>query len=410
MERIAAIKGGETTIRAQWTSIAAISVAAAQACQLLDVTQRTVASVISTLVQGRQTNQSALHATAWSPDSRFLALAFADNSVRLWDVKESRSCEPVFRDHFASNIRSLEFAPEFRNGWCSGEHSIWTVRVWSLETLGSDSRTDSVGIRLVPLPAADFVMGLYPGPQLRKWLGRATGNTLSIREREQPQHWVRISRPFYLGQHEVTVKQFRTFVEATNYKTTAESNGLGGKHLDAGVRKGRSRNWASKPEYTWRTPGFAQTDEHPVVQVSWDDAQAFCRWLSEREGAVYRLPTEAEWEYACRAGQEANVFNARTKGLYATDEESKGNFADQSLRREFGQYDAAGGHDVGFPWTAPVGRFNLNDFGLYDMQGNVFEWCSDWFDPDYYSVAPASDPPGPPSGTERVGVAGCFRE
>ena len=111
---------------------------------------------------------------------------------------------------------------------------------------------------------------------------------------EHPQHRVRITQAFYLGTHHVTVGQFRRFVADDDYKTDAEKDGKGGFGTDD------EGHWARKPEYTWRNPGFAQTDEHPVVNVSWNDATAFCQWLSRKEGNTYRLPTEAEWEYAYR--------------------------------------------------------------------------------------------------------------
>ena len=107
---------------------------------------------------------------------------------------------------------------------------------------------------------------------------------------------MRITRPFYLGVYEVTVGQFRQFVEATDYRTEAERDGEGGWGWTGKKWDGR------KPEFTWRNIGIPQPDAYPVVNVSWNDAVAFCQWLSGKEGRTYRLPTEAEWEYACRAG------------------------------------------------------------------------------------------------------------
>jgi formylglycine-generating enzyme required for sulfatase activity len=128
---------------------------------------------------------------------------------------------------------------------------------------------------------------------------------------EKPRHRVRITRPFYLGATEVTVGQFRKIVEATGYRTEAERDGKGGEGWNE-----VDRTFEMNPRYTWRNPGFTQTDECPVVVVSWNDAIAFCNKLSEMDGLKpyyrfaageqsggdgYRLPTEAEWEYACRA-------------------------------------------------------------------------------------------------------------
>ena len=114
---------------------------------------------------------------------------------------------------------------------------------------------------------------------------------------ERPQHKVEITRPFYMGVSPVTRGQFAAFVDTEHYKTEAEVDGQGGFGFNAAAGK-----WEVNPEYTWRHPGFDQTDEHPVVTVSWNDAVSFCTWLSKKEGKTYELPTEAEWEYSCRAG------------------------------------------------------------------------------------------------------------
>ena len=126
-----------------------------------------------------------------------------------------------------------------------------------------------------------------------------------------------------------------------------------------------------------------------MVCVSWNDAQAFCDWLSKKEGKKYRLPTEAEWEYACRTGtttpfyfgNSLNSDNANYNGDYPYGTTTKG------------------------PWlkcTTPVGTYKPNAFGLYDMHGNVWQWCQDWHELYYYTNSPPSDPPGPNAGTFRV--------
>ena len=114
---------------------------------------------------------------------------------------------------------------------------------------------------------------------------------------EKPQHLVSIPNPFAISRCEITVGQFRQFVQETNYRTSAENNSKGCLSWYAG-KKDVKRSW----KFNWRNPGFAQNDNHPVVCIFWDDAQAYVKWLSHRTGAVYRLPTEAEWEYVARAG------------------------------------------------------------------------------------------------------------
>src|SRR5262249_8420067 len=115
---------------------------------------------------------------------------------------------------------------------------------------------------------------------------------------ETPQHLVKLTKPYRIAAHEVTVAQFRQFVEAAKYKTDAEKDGQGGQVID------RKRNaFVHDRKTSWRNPGpYQARDDHPVTQVSWNDAEAFCKWLSDREDVKYRLPTEAEWEFACRGG------------------------------------------------------------------------------------------------------------
>lgn len=205
-------------------------------------------------------------------------------------------------------------------------------------------------------------------------------------ESERPPHRVRITRDFRISRCEVTVGQFRQFVEQTRYVTEAERSGRGCNRLD--VRTGRV---VREPHCVWRSPGFAQSDDHPVVCVSWQDACAFCQWLSAETGQRCRLPTEAEWEYCCRAGSRT-VFDA---GDPVAAMRNRMNCADVSLQRLCPRLPRAAEWDDGYPFTAPVGRFAANVFGLHDMHGNVGEWCLDWYAADYYSRSPVDDPGGP---------------
>ncbi|MGP0069268.1 MAG: formylglycine-generating enzyme family protein [Isosphaeraceae bacterium] len=213
------------------------------------------------------------------------------------------------------------------------------------------------------IPAGEFLMG---SPDSDK----------DASDDEKPQHRVRITQSFYLGMHQVTRGQFGRFVEATRYQTEAEKDGKGGYGWDASSNK-----WEQNPKFTWRSAGFEQTDNHPVVNVSWDDASAFCDWLSRQEGQPYRLPTEAEWEYACRAG-------TTTRFSFGDSENLLGQYA----------WYAANSTNQ----THPVGEKKPNTFGLHDMHGNVWEWCSDGYEADYYKKSPASDPLGSEQAVLRV--------
>ncbi|NLY00820.1 MAG: SUMF1/EgtB/PvdO family nonheme iron enzyme [Rhodopirellula sp.] len=242
-----------------------------------------------------------------------------------------------------------------------------------------------VKLTMVLIPPGEFVMGSSAEERTRFLKeAKATGNQWTIGQipTEGPQHRVRITRPFRLGRHEVTVGQFRQFVDQTGYKTDAERDGKGGYGSVDG-------KWFQDPRFVWNLgPGFEQTDEHPVVNVSWNDTIAFCEWLSEKQGAECTLPTEAQWEYACRAGT--------TTFWHSGDDEARlQEYAWFSANSRFKAY--------------PVGQLASNAFGLYDMHGNAREWCADWQEPGYYANSPVNDPAGPSAGTNRVGRGGSWR-
>jgi len=200
---------------------------------------------------------------------------------------------------------------------------------------------------------------------------------------EAPRHRVRLTKPFYLGACEVTVGAFGRFVDDTGYKTDAEKDGKGGIGLDG--KGGLTR----KPEFVWRSPHWPQTDAHPVVCVSWNDTAAFCRWLSRKEGKEYRLPTEAEWEYACRAGSTKRYS-------FGDDATSLGDYA---------WYGGNSGNKA-----HPVGEKTPNAWRLYDMEGNVGEWCADWFAEESHPKSMTNDPVGPDSGASRVWRGGGWAD
>jgi len=256
--------------------------------------------------------------------------------------------------------------------------------------------SNSIGMKLVLVPAGEFMMGSAESAEdTAGYFHRAYALDLkadSFKD-EHPAHRVRITRPFYLGAYEVTRGQFRQFVSDSDYKTDAEKDGKGGYGFNASESK-----WEQKPEYTWRNAGFEQADSHPVVNVSWNDAVAFCEWLSRREGKTYRLPTEAEWEYACRAG---------TTTRYSCGDDAEGlaqvgNVADAAAKATFPDWKWTIAARDGYVFTAPVGTFRPNRFGLYDMHGNAWEWCADWYGSEYYAASPANDPTGPDSRDARV--------
>jgi formylglycine-generating enzyme required for sulfatase activity len=200
---------------------------------------------------------------------------------------------------------------------------------------------DGKGPELVLLPAGRFQMG---SPEHERDIAMAAGSQPGWLARELPQHWVGIERPIAMGRYPVLVDEWRDFVRATG--------------------------WRPDGDVDWEAPGFPQTGRHPVVGVNWFDALRYVRWLSEATGRTYRLPSEAEWEYACRAGTRS----AFSCGDTISPEQANydGNFTYNGGPR--GAYRRG---------TTPAGMFAPNPWGLYDMHGNVWEWVQDVVHDDY---------------------------
>ena len=196
-------------------------------------------------------------------------------------------------------------------------------------------------------------------------------------ECEKPVHKTTIS-DFYIGKYEVTVEQFAKFVDETNYKTDAEKKG---KSLCFNNEK-----WGSKKGAYWKCGINGELLKesqynNPVVHISWNDALVYCEWLSQRTNKNYRLPTEAEWEFAARGGN-------RTKYYMCSGSNNSDNVA--WYRHNSGSAIHIGGK------KAP------NELGIFDMIGNVSEWCSDWYDSKYYSSSGNKNPKGPSTGSEKT--------
>lgn len=226
--------------------------------------------------------------------------------------------------------------------------------------------------RMVRVPAGSFVMGSdQSGIEAGKRLG-APNDWLA---RETPARRVQVPG-FALGMTEVTRGQFAQFVKETQHEAEGFCAGL----------EEKSVNWGSGRN--WRNPGFAQDDDHPVVCVTHWDAIKYTQWLSRKTGHVYRLPTEAEWEYAARAGS----LGSRHWGEANADACTYANVFDQTAAQRLG-FDARNEAITfpcsdGYPFTAPVGRFKPNAFGLHDMMGNAWEWTLDCFRDNYAGAPP----------------------
>jgi formylglycine-generating enzyme required for sulfatase activity len=254
-----------------------------------------------------------------------------------------------------------------------------------------ESFVNSLGMSMVRIPAGSFVMGSSENDIAWAMGTLAQGLPVSL-ENEFPFHKVRITRPFFLAATQVTVGQFRKFVEDTGYVTDAEAD-KGGQVLN--TEDGR---FQKKDGTSWKNPGWQVTDDQPVTMVSWDDAQAFVEWLSAKEKLPYKLPTEAQWEHACRGGSSMAHFPWGD----SLPDGRRANFADNSSGLDWRDRNVDDGHKH----IAPVASYDPNGYGLYDMAGNVLQWTRDFYGEDYYRYAPEIDPEGPGQGENRVSKGG----
>lgn len=219
---------------------------------------------------------------------------------------------------------------------------------------------NSISLELVLIPAGEFDIGTPDSAKYPHWPS------------EKPQHRVKISKAFYLGKFEVTQEQYEKVM-------------------------GKNPSYFSKTgDYKDKVRDL-DTSQFPVEGVSWEDTQAFCAKLSNLEaekkaGRVYRLPTSAEWEYACRAGTTTLFYSGDTVSF------KEANFGDGGGRPDVGLFGRDSGETKPPGRTTKVGSYGPNPWGLYDMHGNVVEWCQDYFDPDYYQLKVKEDPQGPKIG------------
>ena len=225
----------------------------------------------------------------------------------------------------------------------------------------ADSDAQQYAGEMVAVPAGSFRMGDLSGDR-SFW--------------EKPVHSVTVPA-FSMGKYEVTVGQFRRFVEATGYRTEAERNAGGYQ----GCFIYTSERWEYTAGASWRNPGFSVGDNYPAVCVSWNDAEAFVKWLNGEAGGDFRLPTEAEWEYAVRAGSNTRYHFGNDEAQLCRYGNHLDSGTDFNWRNESCS-DGVGEH------TVEVGRYEPNSFGLYDMHGNVLEWVADCWN-DSYVGAPS---------------------
>jgi len=258
----------------------------------------------------------------------------------------------------------------------AGEDKYLDINLKQASVVGSGYQekkiNNSLGMAFVYVEPGSFMMG--------------SSASESGRDKDEKQHRVTLSKGFYMQSTEVTIGQWRRFVSDTGFQSEAELQGW------AWIYNGKK--WEQKKGYYWDKTGFSQNDNQPVTCVSWNDVQKYMGWLNRKEGTNrYRLPTEAEWEYAARAGSTTAFANGRITELkcgHDSNLDAMGWYCGNSNKQ-----------------THPVAQKQPNDWGLYDMHGNVWEWCQDWYDKDY-PTGNVTDPTGPSSGSGRVGRGGSW--
>jgi len=270
---------------------------------------------------------------------------------------------------------------------------------------------NSIGMSMIQIPAGEYLRGERPKARIKHSIPRSI-DPAWVLDREKPAHIVIIPNPLWVGATEVTVGQFREFVDATGYRTAAEQGeaevlGFRPPKTDADEKSLHRKIFAPSPDFSWKNPGFEQTDRDPVVGITFQDAEAFCKWLSEKEDVTYRLPTEAEWEYFCRAGSDGHFsFGNKPFGVI----QKHANIGDPALEKKYPGavlpqwvIDAEKDPSDGHVFTAPVASFQPNAWGLYDTHGNVWEWCSDPYrDTAYRNLVDAADTEKDEKGRDKI--------
>ncbi len=298
----------------------------------------------------------------WSENLKEMTKAY--NDVLLYEKRDvsaelKKSAWQRFIAAYGDNNPYSQKDDDMRSK-ANTQYTRWASAITAKPSATLDLRNmtvNSIGMEFVLVEAGTFQMG-----------------SSDDEADEKPVHNVKLTNPYYIGKYEVTQKQFREFVNATGYKTEAERGD--------GSWIWNGSEWKKDANANWKNIFIG--DNRPVVCVSWNDAIAFIKWLNQKEGTnAYRLPTEAEWEFAARGGKNASSNGNKFSG--------SNNLNDVAVNSNNSRSQ-----------TANVGSKQPNELGIYDMTGNVWEWCNDWYDENYYKNSPTQNPQGANSGSVRI--------
>lgn len=321
---------------------------------------------LGTIYKNIELNQDRVVTFNWeAPVVELLSLTVnadpSDARVRVMNIVEtySRGME-LTEGEYQIEVSAPGYVPQTRWVTLAPGSEVFN---FSLERRVSRP-TDSLVSSLVTIPAGQFYMGCSDGDD-------------TCYDDEKPQHLVNVTS-FRMMEREVTRREFNDFIEATDYVTSAQQDGSQGCYV-------------MLPDYSgfdyvegryWGSPGFSQTDDHPATCISEDDAQAYLTWINENSSITFRLPSEAEWEYAARAGSSTPyAYGELAGGMCRYDNVADlTDFEEDATRSWSTPFECSDGYGLG---TAPVKSFQANAFGLYDMHGNVGEWTYDCLNESY---------------------------
>jgi len=333
-----------------------------------------------------------------------LGMAMIIGAIAWWGLSRSRTETHAAGDsEAASGQRAALAVAPFDEPTAKRFQQEWA------RYLGTEvETTNSIGMKFRLIPPGEFDMGStdeeiqtrlqsFAATSPNRDAGYVKFMNDAIKS-EGPRRRIQITQPFWFANCETTIGDFQRFCDETGYVAYSERRKLQTWGID------ESGRYVMGTHFNWRMNGEPVDPRRAVVSLSWYDMEAFCHWNTWREGVVYRVPTEAEWEYACRGGTTGSTFCA-TERL-----REHANVPDQSLHRVFTLEGGLTWHpwDDGFPTVAPVGSFLPNPFGLHDTIGNLWEICSDWYAPDAFAKGERINPTGPLTGEARVARGGSY--